>query len=138
MNDLVQRDGVFYEKFSDTPFTGTTTGKLQISFKNGRRHGVAATYNRRGQRIDTGTYSRGLQHGVSQVYHDNGQFAEMATWGFGRATGSYSRWYENGQLKSKGTLEGGTREGRWVDFNEDGKPDLKKTGTYQMDVRTGP
>ena len=35
MNDLVQRDGLFYKMFSNTPFTGTTTGEFQIPFKTG-------------------------------------------------------------------------------------------------------
>ena len=57
---------------------------------------------------------------------------------FGRATGPFSRWYKNGQLKSKGNYKDGAREGRWVDFNEDGTPNQKKTGTYQMNVRIEP
>jgi len=34
-NELVDRDGFFYKKFTDVPFTGTTTGSIQATFKNG-------------------------------------------------------------------------------------------------------
>ena len=137
--DLVKRDGIFYEKFSDTPFTGTTTtGTYRGSFKNGRRHGVFESYDRSGQLWQKVPYMDGLRHGENRMYHENGQLAETATFKSDRLTGPYSRWWPNGRLRSKGTLEDGTREGRWVDFNEDGTPNWKKTGTYQMNVRIGP
>ena len=37
MDDLVVRDGLYYQKFSDVPFTGEVTGKIQGSLKNGMR-----------------------------------------------------------------------------------------------------
>ena len=137
--DLVKRDGLFYEKFSNTPFTGkTTTGAFRAAYKNGRLHGVFEHYYRSGQLWKIELYKDGVQHGEQRIYHENGQLAEAATYKSNQLTGPYSRWWPNGQLRSKGTLEDGTREGRWVDFNEDGTPDPKKTGTYQMDVRIGP
>ena len=35
MDDLVERDGLTYKKFSDVPFTGKVTGNTQGSFKDG-------------------------------------------------------------------------------------------------------
>ena len=35
-DDLEERDGHFYRKFSDVPFTGETTGRLQGTFKDGK------------------------------------------------------------------------------------------------------
>ena len=32
MDDLVERGGLFYEKFTDVPFTGEVTGQSQGSF----------------------------------------------------------------------------------------------------------
>ncbi len=34
--DLVYRDGLFYEKFSDKPFTGKSTGKKQGKIKKAK------------------------------------------------------------------------------------------------------
>jgi hypothetical protein len=39
MNDLVEREGIFYKKFTDVPFTGKTTGDEQGSFRNGKEDG---------------------------------------------------------------------------------------------------
>ena len=37
-NDLVERDGLFYKKFTDVPFTGKVTGVEQGSLKNGKKN----------------------------------------------------------------------------------------------------
>ena len=44
MKDLVYRDGIYYKKFIDVPFTGKTTGYEQMSFRNGKIHGPYALY----------------------------------------------------------------------------------------------
>jgi hypothetical protein len=40
VGDLVVRDAIHYKKFSDVPFTGKVTGKIQGSFKNGKGDGL--------------------------------------------------------------------------------------------------
>jgi len=41
MKDLVERDGLFYKKFTDVPFTATTTtGEENESFKTLREHTI--------------------------------------------------------------------------------------------------
>jgi antitoxin component YwqK of YwqJK toxin-antitoxin module len=59
MDDLVKRDGVYFKKFSDVPFTGNITG--EGSFKNGKMEGVWVTYNPDGivNKKYTGTYKNG-------------------------------------------------------------------------------
>ena len=49
MDDLVVRDGLYYKKFTDVPFTGKVTGKTQGSFKNGKKHGSWVRYQDNGQ-----------------------------------------------------------------------------------------
>ena len=36
MDDLVERDGIYYKRFSDEPFTGEVEGGLQGSMENGK------------------------------------------------------------------------------------------------------
>ena len=43
-NDLLKKDGIFYEKFSDTPFTGKITGLLEGTFKKGMKYGEFIKY----------------------------------------------------------------------------------------------
>jgi hypothetical protein len=46
--DLVERDGLQYKKFTDVPFTGKTTGELQITYKDGKKEGPWVEYNKDG------------------------------------------------------------------------------------------
>ena len=62
MDDLVERpmwSGIYYEKFSDVPFTGKTKGKTQATFKNGKKNGPWVSYYDNGQLISKGTYKNG-------------------------------------------------------------------------------
>jgi len=40
LGDLVERDGLSYEKFTNVPFTGEVTGLEQGGFLNGKREGL--------------------------------------------------------------------------------------------------
>jgi len=44
LDELMERDGLYYPKFSDVPFTGKVTGATQGYLKDGRREGVWVTY----------------------------------------------------------------------------------------------
>jgi len=49
INELVERGGLQYMKFSDVPFTGKTMGKTQATFRDGKEHGPWVTYYDNGQ-----------------------------------------------------------------------------------------
>ena len=49
LDDLEERDGIYYKKFTDVPFTGEVTGKEQGTFKNSKREGSYELYYRNGQ-----------------------------------------------------------------------------------------
>jgi hypothetical protein len=59
--DLVKREGLYYKKFSDVPFTGKTTGKKQASFKNGKEDGPYVGYYDNGQLWRTETHKNGVK-----------------------------------------------------------------------------
>ena len=67
-DDLVFRDGLFYKKFSQVPFSGVTTGKSQGTIKNGIREGAWITYHPNGQIKSKGNYKNGKTDG-SWVYN---------------------------------------------------------------------
>ena len=39
MDDLVEREGIYYKKFTDVPFTGEIEGGSQGNFKNVKKEG---------------------------------------------------------------------------------------------------
>ena len=59
--DLIELDGLTYQKFSEVPFTGKTTGKKQGSYKNGWKEGAWVYYHRDGtlDKSKSGTYKKG-------------------------------------------------------------------------------
>ena len=68
IDDLVVRDGLYYKKSSDVPFSGVTTGNEQGTIKNGIREGAWITYHPNGQLKSKGNYKNGKTDG-SWVYN---------------------------------------------------------------------
>ena len=70
--DLVKREGLYYKKFSDVPFTGKTTGKVQGTFKNGKKDGPWFDYHKNGKLLSKGTYKDGKREGPWVDFHSDG------------------------------------------------------------------
>jgi antitoxin component YwqK of YwqJK toxin-antitoxin module len=107
MRDLVERDGLFYKKFTDVPFTGGD----QEEFKNGEKDDLRISY------------------------HENGQLLEKGTRKNGKKNGPWVRYYDNGQLSFKGTYKDGKRDGPFESYNQDGTVIQNLTGTYKNSVK---
>jgi len=48
MDDLVRRGGLYYEKFTNIPFTGEVTGVKQGRIKDGKMYGLWVNYHENG------------------------------------------------------------------------------------------
>ena len=106
-DDLVEREGLYYKKFTDVPFKGEVTGKEQGKLKDGKKDGPHVGYWKNGQLSYKGTYKDGKRDGPWIRYHDNGQ------------------------LWRKVTYKDGKKDGPWVGYNEDGTVYEKWTGTFK-------
>ncbi|MFB0993718.1 MAG: hypothetical protein QMC17_02655 [Paracoccaceae bacterium] len=109
--DLVGRDGVYYLKFSQVPFTGEIEGRTQGSFKNGLREGSWVSYR------------------------DNCQLASAGDYKNGKKEGSWVSYHKNGQLRYKGDYKNGEEEGSWVGYKVSGSVWKKFTGTFKEGVK---
>jgi len=49
-DDLVERDGIYYEKFSDTPYTGKVNGEEKGKLKEGKKNGRWIAYHDNGKK----------------------------------------------------------------------------------------
>ena len=107
LGDLVERDGLYYEKFNDVPFTGKVTGSEQGSFKSGKKEGAWFYYWANGQLSWKGNFKSGKKDGASVFYWDDGQ------------------------LVAKGNWKNGERDGYWFDYNEDGTLHKEWSGTFK-------
>jgi len=132
MKDLVVRDGLYYKKFSNVPFSGKLTGLEQGTLKNGKLDGSYANYYDNGQLRETGNYKNGKQDGAWVSYWSNGQLVLNVNYKNGEMEdGSFVSYHMNGKLNSKGNFKNGRKEGVWVSYNDDGTVYKYLTGTYK-------
>ena len=112
--DLVERDGIYYKKFTETPFTGKIIGREQGRIKNGKRDGAWVKYHDNGQLNNQGSYKNGEKGGDWVWYHDNGQLEVKGSYKNGKEEGDWVWYNDNGQLEEKGSWRNGEPEGEWV------------------------
>ena len=90
-SDLVERNGIKYEVFSQVPFTGSSVSyykKGQLHFKENFKEG---------RMVD----------GLYESYHENGQLSYKGTFKDGKRDGLYESYYENGESWVKGCYKNG-------------------------------
>ena len=133
--DLVYREGLFYKKSSDVPFTGKVTGKSQGTIKNGKFDGPWDRYHDNGKLKEKGTYRNGKEEGPWVRYHKNGQLWDKGSYKDGKEEGPWVRYHENGRLWWIVTYKDGELDGRWVSYNKDGTMNKIYSGTWEDGVR---
>ena len=119
-DELVERGGLYYKKFSTEPFTGKTVGRKQGTFREGKKQGPWVEYYDQGQLRLIGNYKNGKWEGPYVSYHDNGLLSEQGSFSNGEGEGPWEGYYLNGRLKWKGIYKGGKKDGRSVYYGEDG------------------
>ena len=73
MDDLVEREELYYEKFKDVPFTGKVTGQKQGKIRKGIKVGEWVEYWDSGQIEVKESYKNGELDGEQLEYYENGQ-----------------------------------------------------------------
>ena len=85
INELVVRAGLFYEKFTATPFTGEVDEGLQKgSIKGGKKEGSWEHYHPNGQLFYKGDYKNGRENGYWVGYYSDGREIKEYTGTFKR------------------------------------------------------
>lgn len=83
INELQNRNGVFYNVNAQTPFSG----KFYQNFKNG-------------QLQEEGAFKKGLLQGKFVQYYPNGQVRVQTNYIDGKLDGQFVSFYENGERKA--------------------------------------
>jgi hypothetical protein len=60
--DLVKRNGVYFKKRTDVPFTGKVTGDEQGTYRNGKKDGPWVAYYKNGQLHSKRTFKNNVWH----------------------------------------------------------------------------
>ena len=138
IDDLVYRGispkGIWYKKFSDTPFTGKITGRVQTYIKEGKYEGVFKFYHSNGQLSIKSFFKNGVREGKYISYYENGVTLEKGIYKNNLKEGIWYVYYNNGKLSSKETYVKGKKEGYKEHFNVDGSIGIH-TGTYKNDKK---
>lgn len=109
MSDLIVRDGLYYQKFSRTPYTGEVRGRGVI--ENGKLERAWIFTDENGQRLSEGLFRDGVREGPWVFFHPNGQMA------------------------SRGGFKDGRRSGPWTFFDDNGVRDPQRSGVYRAGER---
>ena len=127
-NDLIKRDGLWYEKFTNEPFTGKTTGRIQNNYMNGKFEGEWLEYHENGQLKIKRNYKDGKLEGESLWYHKNGQLESKGNFKDDEKEGEWLHYRRNGKLWRKYYYKEGKKDGKWTWYDIYGN--LVKTELY--------
>ena len=93
-DDLVERNDLFYKKFTDVPFTGEVKGLWVGELKEGKKDGLWLLYQQNGQLGTKAVYKNGLRNGLFEDYFSNGCLGTKGNYKDGRFDGVWS-YYSN-------------------------------------------
>ena len=91
-DDLRYRSGLYYEKYSDKPFTGDVTGQVRGKLKKGKYHGKVEYYWSNGALAIKSYYKKGKIEGESVEYDSMGWLRKIKIYkkGIKRKTTHYN------------------------------------------------
>ncbi len=95
-NDLTYREGLYYDKSTDSPFTGKVRGLSEGFIREGKQEGPWIEFHRKRKLYLKGNYENGKRNG------------------------SWTAYWSSGQLVHQAVFKNGVREGNWNDYINDG------------------
>ncbi|MEL0138268.1 MAG: hypothetical protein VW806_12415 [Halieaceae bacterium] len=122
MDDLVKREGLYYKKFTDTPFTGLVDeGKTQGEFQKGVRNGTQWFYTEDGTLHEKYEMRNGSHHGLYVRYHSNGALETKGQYYRGLKQGIWEQYYQSGQMKLTGMFQKSLKTGTFKAYHSNGQ-----------------
>ena len=130
MDDLVERDGLYYEVYSDDIFIGdVVVGKEQGKVIKGKREGEWLEYYKNGEVKEKSNFKDGKAEGESIVYYDNGKLRGKGNYKDGKAEGEIFSYFENGESELIANFKDGKLEGEFLSYYKNGQ--LKEKSNYK-------
>ena len=65
---LVKRNDLYFEKFTDVPFTGEVSGQFNGTIKNGKKEGFWREYHNNGQLYERIKFKDGIRNSYEKYY----------------------------------------------------------------------
>ena len=112
LDELEVREGVFYLKSSNSPYTGkgfkfhdNGQKKGEANLKDGKQDGLMVSWHENGQKESEANLKDGKQDGLAVYWYENGQKQAEENYKDGEYDGLSLAWYENGQKKAEGNFK---------------------------------
>jgi len=106
IDDLVRRDGLYYKKFTNVPFSGLIRGRYQIRFRKGKLHGPFTVYHSNGQLACRGPLT--TRTTIKDIKKNKARICSV--WkNLNIRQGAWVYYHDNGQLLSKGNYKDGKK-----------------------------
>ena len=129
-NKLVAREGIYYIRGSDTPYTGKCfelydngQKSMEGNFKYGKYDGLYVFWHENGQKETEGNYKDGKKDGLVTSWLQNGQKSMEGHWKEDKWHGLWVVWHENGQKWFEEIYKDGKMvEGSAKYWNSKGEP----------------
>ena len=129
---LQDRNGITYLPNEETPFTGRAESFYEngqkgreVSYKDGKRDGLATFWYENGQKMEEGSYKDGKEDGLMTNWYENGQKKKEANYEKGKIM-SLVVWKPNGE-KCPLTYIDEDGNGNRVWYNDDGTVSFRTT-----------
>lgn len=115
--DLVTRDGKKFEKFSNTPYSGLTTGTVVGTLRDGLWNGERLAYSSTtGNLVSAANYINGVQDGSSLLYRDDGRLFKK--WEYNMGSWVRETGYNNGYVTYDIQWRNGKKHGTHKQYHE--------------------
>ena len=95
---LIERDGLYFEKFNDVPYSGKYVGPLELERGSSGKY-VGPLELERGSFVD------GRPHGLWTTFHPNAQLSQKGEYRHGKRSGHWVFRFETGKLFTEGSFE---------------------------------
>ena len=112
MDEVVKRDGIFFRKFSNVPFSGNIE-----------------SYHPNGQLKIIGKFTDGKKIGNWVEYYISGNKKSEGYFANGKKDGAWVYYFLNANIKEKQFFVEGNKDGLWEKFDADGN--IIQTESYQ-------
>ena len=132
---LVEKEGLFYEKSSDVPYTGKVKGLVEGTFKKGMKHGEFIKYYSDGKILSKINYFENRLDGSWTEYFRNGNFLRKKKIKNNLLEGEYIDYYSFGQVFSKRFYVQNKLEGIYEEYYKNGQLHIKKN--YKNNILEG-
>ena len=130
--ELILDNGIYFRKYSDTPYTGSVEGQSQLltyekgDYVGGKKDGVWRYYHQHKQLWTKGTFKNGIADGSWEWYLSDGKPWSQGFYKNGKESGIWKFFYNNGNLRSKGTYKDGLLHGFREKYSKNGNLEIKE------------